>query len=425
MPGTRIAVTSSDRIATTSGTVYLLPGHLRHRLSPINPAVCLRDLPLHCSNPNSSSRDPPISSPQPHEGYVSHSESTQGGIPRELSALSPIMSRIYALLLLAEPPQSTAQEDLHLALEPALSAVIDKLARLPPNQANARIFLDIALPITRLVHDVSSLNELRQHVNSLLTGIYQLLDSVTSNSPPQHNAPEVAIVLLHEKKPVTNDESGAAVNSSAEVLPLAVQDFEDFARCARPWSRIFQVDSPQGDAIYRRLRAVTRSSILTELHEKVTRLPAGIQMYIPPTSTLRDQALEQNGRGRGASHQHVSIDAQADRSLAWTEKVKLTMELMNLTKQGPSVPLSDRAAAGSLSISVTSGQDGKAAVVDFLASILGAEIEASSASGLVEKGTWETNLSDGTRLSVSSSRTQVPEITKTGHAQVTVVAQDV
>jgi hypothetical protein len=316
----------------------------------------------------------------------------------EKEVLRRVMGDTYVLLVLAEPPQSAAIEDLQLAFQPTVNAVTDRLSR-PLTSSSAKNFLDVALPVTRITKEASSQSELLLYLSQVLTGIYQLFDIASSNHPLTAKF-ETTVVLVYEKQEHIIDDYGRSFNDQEQyVLPTAFRDLEVFARSPRPWSRIFQVDSLQGDRIYQKLRNVSGASIPTALHEKVVRLPAGIQMYIPPAAGRPTCTLDNTPpRSNDGTHVHqtIAVNVESD-ALKLEDKVTLTMSTMT--------------HSGVVAVLARGQPEASSVVLRFWESLLGARMDKEVWETSTGVQTWESTLSDGTLLSVSSPI--APKLTST------------
>jgi hypothetical protein len=299
------------------------------------------------------------------------------------------MGDSYALLVLGEPPQSAASEDLQLAFQPTVIAVTERLSRLTEPHP-AKTFLDIALPITRITKEASCQAELDSYLSQVLTGLYQLLHSASATDLRAPDL-ETTIIPVYEKQDqINNDYGRSATEDQSFILPTSIRDLKAFARTPRLWSRTFQVDSPQGDLIYQKLRNVSGSSITSAMYEKVERLPAGIQMYIPPPARQRACMLDTTppASDDGSDmHQNIDVNVKSD-SLRLEDKVDLTLKLMS--------------HAGIVAVTARGQPQASSVVLRFLESVLGVRLEKGVRQTSTGTQTWQSTLSDGTLLSLSS-----------------------
>ncbi|KAL2208355.1 hypothetical protein CC79DRAFT_566997 [Sarocladium strictum] len=300
-----------------------------------------------------------------------------------------MMGDSYALLVVAEPPQSAALEDLQLAFQPTVIAVTERLSRLSEPHP-AKTFLDIALPITRVTKEASCQAELHSYLSQVLTGLYQLFHTASSTDLRAPRLETTVIPIYEIQDQINNDYGRSTMDDQGLILPSTIRDLKAFARTPRPWSRIFQVDSPQGDLIYQKLRSVPGSSIASSMHEKVERLPAGIQMYVPPSVRSHTCIIENTPPASDDGSdilQAMDVNIESD-ALRLEDKVDLTMKLLS--------------HSGVVRV-VTRGQpEAPSVVLRFWESVIGARLERVMQETSTGMRTWESTLSDGTLLSLSS-----------------------
>jgi hypothetical protein len=320
-----------------------------------------------------------------------------------------MMGDSYALLVLAEPPQSAALEDLQLAFQPTVIAVTERLARLSEPHS-AKTFLDIALPITRITKEASCQAELQSYLSQVLTGLYQLFHTASSTDLRAPRLETTIIPVYERQDQINNDYGRSAMDDQGSILPSTIRDLKGFARTPRPWSRIFQVDSPQGDLIYQKLRSVPGSSIASALHEKLERLPAGIQMYVPPSVRQRTCIVENTppASDDGSDiYQTMDVNIESD-ALRLEDKVDLTMKLMS--------------HSGVVTV-VTRGQpEAPSIILRFWGTVLGVLLNRVVRETSTGMRTCESTLSDGTLLSLSSPMASKPASTMAKQKEEHIVA---
>ena len=211
------------------------------------------------------------------------------------------------------------------------------------------------------------------------------------------------------------------------MLPAAVQDFEALARSCRPWSRTFQVESPQGDRIYRKLRGVAGSNIPVAVHESVERLPAGIQMYNPRPGAQPDDTptTKDSDCGGPVVHPHIVVSVE-NGALEVADKLRLTMALMSPTRQVADTLPREGQPAAVLTVVAQGDAEARSVVAGFLVTLLGTELDHDPTQ--LERGarTWEALLSDGTLLLVSSPKpSALAAIAKERCGEVAIMPQKV
>jgi hypothetical protein len=302
------------------------------------------------------------------------------------------MGHDYALLLLAQPPQSTILADIRVALYPTLAASVERLAE---RAVTNKSLFDIALPLTRLANECETHAELFARSREILAGVYKLLSSILEEkeSTISRNCPggvDIRVLLVQE----------ANANTNTFLLPPIVHEFNAFAASGRPWTRLFYVDSPQGDDIYRKFRASARKKIPAALLDYPERLPGGIQLFNP--IAMGRESISTNIANY---NQRVIVGVETGK-LDLSDKFRLTMGLMALPRENTDGLLGKGVMASSILIAVHGGKrpltaDAGAFLLAVMADAHLSTQESDTLQPEAKDSVWERVLWDGIRITIS------------------------
>ncbi|KAI1819999.1 hypothetical protein F4861DRAFT_524795 [Xylaria intraflava] len=234
-------------------------------------------------------------------------------------------SSACGLLLLPPPPQNTSYSHIWIALYPSLRSTISHMVQTGcPSETTAT--LEIVIPITRLIEGIRTRRDLLVRVRPLVFNIYRLIATVHEELDVPQSRLDTRVLFVQDLGDASDDGNWR--------LSAAILSYDELALLGALWTRIFAVQSEQGEETYRKFLTLSRQHDLTRgvfFAKNVQRVASGIQIYMtngsPEPSTATNAENVPTAGEAHASPRDAVVIVRGETLDRLTDKYLLTMAL--------------------------------------------------------------------------------------------------